>query len=88
MQSISGFLGGLVGGRQKPRPGSPGRQSTGQRQPNIFQESPAPSRNYGSSTAFSGSPRSPRPNEAGRVKENLIPRSSSVPKSKWNRPYA
>lgn len=25
MQSISGFLGGLVGGRQKPRPGTPGR---------------------------------------------------------------
>lgn len=25
MQSISGFLGGLVGGRQTPRPGTPGR---------------------------------------------------------------
>ena len=25
MQSISGFLGGLVGGRQKPRAGTPGR---------------------------------------------------------------
>ena len=85
MQSISGFLGGLVGGRQKPRPGTPGRQTTGQ--PNIFQERPAPSRNYGSSTAFTGSPRPPRANEPGRVKENLTPRPSSRPKSKWNRPY-
>ena len=86
MQSISGYLGNLFNGRQKPRPGTPGRQSTGQ--PNIFQERPAPRRNYGSSTAFTGSPRPPRANEPGRVKENLTPRPSSRPKSKWNRPFA